>query len=121
LKRIIISFIGLTLGLGLLCSCASTADPAALKEIFPAPEQEASWVIDGKPAEFEGESWYPQDNIDVLLDSEVVLVGEYQGVQLFVEKLDVRPYERLYTKVGKHKFRIFTKGKKEDPKNDKSK
>ena len=43
------------------------------------------------------------------LDSEVSVVGEYQSVQFFIDKVDVRPYERLYTKFGRNKFRLFEK------------
>ena len=76
---------------------------------FIVPQKEADWIIEGQPIMFEGESLYPQDNVDILLDSEVLLVGEYKNVQLFVEKIDVKPYDRIYTKFGRNKFRIFTK------------
>ncbi|MFA5260111.1 MAG: hypothetical protein WC450_02660 [Candidatus Omnitrophota bacterium] len=77
--------------------------------IYNIPVQEAKWIRDGEPMEFEGELWYPQDAMDVLLDSEVLLLGECQGVQIFVDKIDVRPFRALYTKFGKNKFRIFKK------------
>lgn len=77
--------------------------------IYGVPAQEAEWILAGEPMEFEDELWYPEDAIDVLLDSEVILLGECQGVQIFVDKVDVRPYRALYTKFGKNKFRIFRK------------
>ena len=75
---------------------------------------EAEWIRNGQPIEFEGELWFPADAIENLLDSEVYLVGEYRGVQIFVEFADVRPYNRLYTKFAKNKFRFFEKKEKDD-------
>lgn len=77
--------------------------------VYNIPAQEAKWIRDGEPMEFEDGLWYPQDAIDVLLDSEVLLLGECQGVQIFVDKVDVRPFRALYTKFGKNKFRVFKK------------
>ena len=73
---------------------------------------EAEWIRNGEPIEFEDELWYPADSIEIFLDSEVSLIGEYQGVQFFIDKVDVRPFERLYTKFGRNKFRFFEKEKK---------
>ena len=75
---------------------------------------EAEWIRNGEPVEFEGERWYPQDGIENLLDSEVYQVGEYRSVPVFVEMTDVKPYDRLYTKFSKNKFRFFEKKKKND-------
>ena len=91
-----------------LFGCSATAEKNVLAE-FRIPQKEADWIVEGKPIEYQGELWYPQDAVDILLDSEVKLVGEYKGVQFFVEKTDVRPYNRLYTKFGQNKFRIFEK------------
>ena len=88
---------------------------AVVVQQYPTPQEEAGWIVKGEPVVFEGQQWAAQDYVDILLDSEVVLVGEYNGVQLFVEKIDVRPYDRLYTKFGVNKFRVLTK------ENDKSK
>ncbi len=76
---------------------------------YLVPGEEAAWIRNGEPLEFEGEPWYPYDGIEVLLDSEVYLLDEYKGVQFFAEKADVRPYSRLYTKFGRNKFRMFEK------------
>ena len=76
---------------------------------FPFHTVEPSWIRNGEPIEFEGEMWYPQDGTETLLDSEVMYLGEYRGVQFFLDKVDVRPYDRLYTKFGKNKFRYFEK------------
>ena len=76
-------------------------------DIYPTPNQETEWIRNGEPIEFGGKLWYPQDGIENLLDSEVYLLGEYRGVQFFVEKTDVKPYDRLYTKFGPNRFRYF--------------
>lgn len=73
------------------------------KTISPEPE----WIRNGEPIEFEGELWYPRDTIDVLTDSEVMPLGEYRDVAFYLDTADVRPYERLYTKFGENKFRVF--------------
>ncbi len=80
---------------------------------FPVPSKEASWIRNGEPIEFEGELWYPVDGIEALQDSEVLLAGEYRGVQFFVDKIDVRPYNRLYTKFDRNAFRFFEKKKQQ--------
>jgi len=74
---------------------------------FRYPETEPSWIKNGEPLEFEGQKWYPVDNIENLLDSEVDFLGSYRDVEIFAEKLDVRPYNQLYTKFGRNKFRVF--------------
>ncbi len=43
------------------------------------------------------------------MDSEVLLLGEYRNVQFFIDKIDVRPYARLYTKFANNQFRFFKK------------
>ena len=45
--------------------------------------------------------------IEIMEDSEVYLVAEYKGVQIFVEKIATKPYDRIYTKFDKNKFRYF--------------
>ena len=78
-------------------------------DIYRFPSIEAEWIQNGDPIEFEGELWYPTDGVENLLDSEMYLVGEYRGVQFFIEKTDVRPYDRLYTKFAQNRFRYFQK------------
>ena len=75
---------------------------------------EPAWIRNGEPIEFEGEMWFPQDGVDSLLDSEVIYLGEYRNVQYFIDKVDVRPYERLYTKFAKNKFRYFERQAPDD-------
>jgi len=90
-----------------LSGCASTAYNQ--KDIYPFASVEVEWIRNGAPIEFENILWYPTDIVENLLDDEVYLLGEYREAQFFVDKADVRPYERIYTKFGKHKFRVFEK------------
>ena len=76
---------------------------------YPTMVVEPVWIRNGEPLEFEGELWYPVDGVESLLDSEIYLLGEYRNIQFFIDKVDVRPYNRLYTKFGKNKFRYFKK------------
>ena len=87
--------------------CVSRRGNAGSISSYPVPEREAEWIRKGMPIEFEGKKWYPADGIEVLLDNEVYLLGEYNGVQFFVDKQDVHPYNRLYTKFSHNKFRFF--------------
>ena len=84
--------------------CATTCETRTFHSV---PLEEAVWIRNGEPIEFEKILWYPTDIVENLLDDEVYLVEEYRGVQFFLDKTDVRPYERIYTKFGKHKFRVF--------------
>lgn len=95
----------------LFLGCRSTRGNAGRMSVFSVAKSEAEWIRNGEPIEFEGEMWYPVDGIEGLQDSEVYILGEYRGVQYFVDKVDVRPYDRLYTKFDKNKFRYFEKRK----------
>ena len=92
-----------------ISGCQTTTHNAGQFHSFRLAASEADWIRNGEPIEFDGEKWYPADGTESLLDSEVYLTGEHRGVQFFVEKIDVRPYNRLYTKFSKNKFRYFTK------------
>ncbi len=82
-------------------------DNNGLMQSYPAPIIEAAWIRNGDPLLFESHRWYSVDDTESLMDNEVFQVGEYQGVPIFVLKIDARPYERLYTKFSKAKFRYF--------------
>lgn len=105
MKRIIV-LSGLVLW---LAGCGSLKGNIGSMPTYKIPDEEAAWIRNGEPLTFENEPWYPQDRLAVLMDSEVYKVGEDRGVMIFVEKADVRPYARLYTKFGKNKFRVFKK------------
>ena len=89
--------------------CSRAKGNIGKMSLFRVPEQESMWIRDGQPIEFEGDFWYPQDSIEVLLDQEMYMAGEYRGVQFFVEKADVRPYKAVYTKFDRNKFRLYRK------------
>ena len=85
---------------------------AGCQTVAPRPEAthsnvEPGWIRDGEPIEFEGKSWYPLDVVEDLLDTEVFIVGRYQDVEFFVDRVDVRPYNRLYTRFSRNKYRAF--------------
>ncbi len=73
------------------------------------PLSEPQWIRDGQPIEFEGAAWFPTDNVEGLLDSEVYQAGEYKGVPFFLDKTDVKPFERIYTRFAKNRYRAFEK------------
>ena len=80
---------------------------------YPYPVIEAGWIRNGEAIEYDGHQWLPVDDVENLLDSEVYQIGEYKGVQIFVDKTDAKPYDRVYTKFARGKFRYF-----ERPRND---
>ncbi len=96
-------------GLVLVIGCAGPSGNDGLLKSFPAPLQETEWIVNGEPIEFQSEQWYPQDDFEVLLDPEMTPAGHYREVEFFVEKIDVKPYSRIYTKFGRNKFRYFEK------------
>ena len=104
---------GLGLGLlfmfiGFLSGCASiNSGNNGQVQSYPYPAIEAGWIRDGEPIEYDGSRWYPVNDYEVLKDSEVFQIGEYKGVQIFVEKIATKPYGRIYTKFEKNKFRYF--------------
>lgn len=91
--------------------CQTTSGNSGQVQTFKVPMVENEWIRNGEPIDFEGSLWYPADSTEWLMDNEVFLLGEYRGVQFFAEKVDVRPYNRLYTKFGINKFRFFEKQK----------
>lgn len=76
---------------------------------FAAPGKEPEWIRNGEPIEFEGDQWYPKDVVEVMMDSEVYLVAEFRKTQVFVDRIDVRPFDTLYTKFDVNKFRAYKK------------
>ena len=89
--------------------CHTTPGNDGQVQSFSSPSIEPEWIRNGLPIEFEGDQWFPQDGIESLLDTEVQVAGEYGGIQFFVDKQDVRPFKRLYTKFARNKFRYFEK------------
>ena len=95
-----------------IVGCANFQGGSQSLPKHPFSSMEADWIRNGEPIDFEGALWFPADDIEVLLDGEVYKVGEVDGIYIFVEKRDVRPYERLYTKFDKNQFRYFEKKNK---------
>ena len=91
--------------------CSSSQGNIGQMQKYSTPVLEAEWIRNGEPLLFQGASWYPLDDIEVFQDFEMLFVGKYEGVDFFVEKSDVKPYSRLFTKFGANQFRPFEKQK----------
>lgn len=74
---------------------------------YPAPVIEAEWIRNGEPIEYDGSKWYPANDYEVLQDPDVYQITEYKSVQVFVERIATKPYERLFTKFDKNRFRYW--------------
>ncbi len=88
------------------CSHGNSGNKGQIQS-YPAPSIEAAWIRNGEPILYDKKQWYPKRDIEILLDLEVFQIGEYKGVQIFIEKTDIKPYRRLYTKFAKNKYRYF--------------
>ena len=100
---------GLLLVAAFLATGCLASHPADEGTLSGAALSEPEWIHNGEPIEFEGEMWYPIDEVESLLDPEVYLAGEYRGVPFFTDRTDVKPYSRLYTHFGKNRYRAFEK------------
>lgn len=80
-------------------------------ESYPAPAIEAAWIRNGEPIIYDGKQWFPVKDVEPLMDTEVYQIGEYKDVQIFVDKVDIKPYSRIYTKFARNKYRYFEQGK----------
>jgi len=104
------AFITILFYLVLTAGCQSTSGGNSGRAgSYSLSSVEAEWIRNGEPIKFENELWYPADGVEGFLDSEMRLMGTHQGVEFFIDKVDVRPFSRLYTKFGKNKFRFFEK------------
>ena len=110
-SKIAFGFWPLVFGLLFFSGCQTSTGNVGQVQSYVLAQAEADWIRNGEPIKFENELWYPQDGVESLLDLEVSSVGVYQGVQFFVDKTDVRPYNRLYTKFGRNLFRYYEKEK----------
>lgn len=90
---------------------AGCAGGAMGRYIRSYPIREADWIRDGKPIIYEGLNWHPTENIENHLDKEMEYVGEFQRVPFYVERRQIKPYNRIYTKFGYHKYRVFLEKK----------
>jgi len=112
-SRIRSALIPLSIGFCLFFAtgCKSTTGNAGHIGVYPVASMESEWIRNGEPIEFEEQKWYPVDDVENFMDSEMYLAGEYRGVQFFIDRVDVRPYDRLYTKFGRNRFRFFEQRK----------
>jgi hypothetical protein len=94
----------LTLACLAITGCLSSGNSGSIQS-YSFMAVEPKWIREGEPIFFDGKRWYPQDDIEMMQDNEVFLLGEYRGLQIFVAKTDVKPYERLYTKFDVNKYR----------------
>ncbi len=100
---------GLIFSVAFLSGCQSTVGQP--KPVIKQSSKlgEALWIIEGQPIDFEGTQWFPKDGIETFTESEVRQIGIYEGVIIFVDKIDIKPYDRLYTKFDKYHYRYFEK------------
>ncbi len=94
-------------GAGSLAGCLAGKGNTGHLAKYKFAHVEPEWIRHGEPVIFQEQLWFPQDQVDVLTDDEVMPIGEFNGIKFFVEKVDVEPYNRIYTKFGKNKFRVF--------------
>lgn len=94
-------------GLCVCGGCGSSMGNEGNVMMYRITSPEPEWIRNGEPIQFEDEFWYPRDTIDILRDSEVLFVGEFRGVAFYIQTADIRPFNRLYTKFGPNKFRVF--------------
>ncbi len=87
------------------CITGPRMDEAAI--VTSTQLTESVWIRNGEPVVFEAEDWFPTDEVENLLDSEVYEAGTYRDVPFYIEKTDVRPFERIYTHFSKNRYRAF--------------
>ncbi|MFH0753250.1 MAG: hypothetical protein V2A70_01645 [Candidatus Omnitrophota bacterium] len=104
--RMLLGFMLLVLFFG-GCALSQRTDGPAI--ISAAQLQEPVWIRNGEPIIFEGEKWFPTDEVESILDTEVYQAGMYRDVMFYLEKTDVRPFERAYTRFAKNRYRAFEK------------
>ena len=91
----------------ILAGCVSSHGKQYVSGTYKTPDTEAQWIQDGMPIEYNGTLWYPVDDIESFRDQEMMQVGEHNGVPFFIDRIDIKPYNRLYTKFGRNKFRYY--------------
>jgi hypothetical protein len=107
-----IFLLGILIGMPvILTGCSSTGNSGSIQS-YSFMAVEPKWIRDGEPIFYDGQRWYPQDDVEVMQDSEVTLIGDYRGVQVFTAKTDVKPFDRLYTKFDVNKYRYYYPQKK---------
>ncbi len=100
---------GLPVVLFLIFVCAGCSLPSRTLDNanMSAPAMEPEWIRNGEPIEIEDLSWYPTDEVERLMDNEVYQIGKYRDMAVFVERVDVKPFARVYTHFEKGRYRAF--------------
>ena len=114
IQKYMIVILGGTLFVSAAGCQTTTAGNDGQLQSYSFASVEPQWIREGEPLEYEGSLWYPADDTETLLDTEVTVMMEYRGMQVFIEKVDVKPYDRLYTKFGKNRFRYYFMKEKDD-------
>ena len=107
MKKILAVLVFLCLASLAGCALPERGDGPASTIMTATQLIEPVWIRNGEPIIFEGEDWFPTDEVENLLDNEVYLAGTYRDVPFFLEKTDVRPFDRLYTHFSKNRYRAF--------------
>ncbi len=76
--------------------------------------KEPTWIREGQPILYNNQNWYPTEDVENLTDNEMDYIGEYNDVAFYVDKIQVKPFNRLYTKFGYHKYRVFLRQESHD-------
>ena len=105
MKKILTALIGI--GTIFVAGCVTTSRTDEAPIVTAAQLTEPVWIRNGEPIVFEGEDWFPTDEVENLLDSEVYQAGTYLDQPFFIEKIDVRPFDRVYTHFSKNRYRAF--------------
>ncbi len=74
---------------------------------MPAISLEPEWIRNGEPLEIEKTIWYPTDEVERLMEDEMVQIGVFRNVAVFIERVDVKPYARVYTRFDRSRYRSF--------------
>jgi len=98
----------MTAALGSMTGC-QTASQRGEDALNAAAYAEPVWIRNAEPVEFEGASWFPTDEVENLLDDEVYQAGVYRDIPFFIDRMDVRPFERIYVRFAYHKYRACEK------------
>ena len=110
LKSKVYSLMSIVFLLLMITGCQSTSgNTGNVHHSYSQGSVEAQWIRNGNPISFEDDLWYPADGVESFKSSEMLLMGDQHGTQFFVDKVDVRPFNRLYTRFDKNKFRFFEK------------
>jgi hypothetical protein len=105
MKKILVVMMGVCAALCAGCILPQRGNEPSI--ISSTQLTEPVWIRNGEPIVFEAEDWFPMDEVENLLDSEVYEAGTYREVPFFIERTDVRPFERIYTHFSKNRYRAF--------------